>query len=85
MSAFDPKRKSVIHVGVVAGHGKRWKWTSRSSWSRAEGAADRGENREAGQIAAIDSSDLAIMAHHPILDHNDTAGSLDHPPTPRVS
>jgi hypothetical protein len=41
------------------------------------GAADRGEYCEA---AAIDNSDLAIMAHHPILDHNDTAGSLDHQP-----
>jgi hypothetical protein len=36
--------------------------------------------RKAAQIAAIDNSDLAIMAHHPILDHNDTAGSLDHQP-----
>jgi hypothetical protein len=43
-------------------------------------AADCGEYSEAAQIAAIDNSGLAIMAHHPILDHNDTAGSLDHQP-----
>jgi hypothetical protein len=36
--------------------------------------------REAAQIAATDNSDLAIMAHHPILDHNGTVGSLDHQP-----
>jgi hypothetical protein len=40
----------------------------------------RGEYRKAAQIAAIDNSDLAIMAHHPILDHNDTAALQDHQP-----
>jgi hypothetical protein len=40
----------------------------------------RGEYRKAAQIAAIDNSDLAIMAHHPILGHNDTAALQDHQP-----
>jgi hypothetical protein len=55
----------------------------RSSWKTcgfARGETDRGDYCDATQIAAIDNSDLAIMAHHPILDHNDTAALQDHQP-----
>jgi hypothetical protein len=32
------------------------------------------------KLLRLNNSDLAIMAHHPILDHNDTAALQDHQP-----
>jgi hypothetical protein len=48
-----------------------------------EDEEDDDEDRQSSENRTnVDASGvwLLIMAHHPILDHNDTAGSLDHQP-----